>query len=53
VNRLTRITAILIQLQSKRIVTAKENENLISIFNTIEQKGMVFPHFEIFNSIEN
>ncbi|MGM0580927.1 MAG: hypothetical protein ACQETL_09630 [Bacteroidota bacterium] len=54
-NRLTRVTAIVIQLQSKKVVTALEkamkNEDLISIFSTIDEKEMIFQHFKIFNSI--
>ena len=32
---------------------AMKTEELIPIFGMIDQKGMVFNHFEIFNTIEN
>lgn len=31
---------------------AMKNENLIPIFSTIDEKEMIFQHFEIFNSIK-
>ena len=30
---------------------AMKDEDLIPIFNTIDQEGMLFQHFEVFNSI--